>query len=114
MRWMMNYPLESMLAIPRRKRLAGECLPAGNSMNTGYSDKGLDKSSGLCHCQMDASAQSGWLLGSGEGTRTESRVSAAAVGARASGNRTPAQATGRSAAGQQAKCRTVFQGGTQE
>src|SRR2546429_9563336 len=63
---------------------------------------------------MDASAQSGWLLGSGEGTRTESRVSAAAVGARASGNRTPAQATGRSAAGQQAKCRTVFQGGTQE
>jgi TPR repeat protein len=26
------------------------CLPAGNSINTGYRNKGLDKSSGLCHC----------------------------------------------------------------
>ena len=29
---------------------AGRCLPAGNSINTGYRNKGLDKSSGLCHC----------------------------------------------------------------
>jgi hypothetical protein len=28
----------------------GRCLPAGNSINTGYRNKGLDKSSGLCHC----------------------------------------------------------------
>src|SRR5439155_12683975 len=77
-------------------------------------DKGLNKSSGLCHCQMDASAQSRWLLGSGEGTRTASRIVGEAIGALAGGERAPAQATGRGAAGQQAKCRAVFQGGTQE
>ena len=27
----------------------GRCLPASNSINTGYRNKGLDKSSGLCH-----------------------------------------------------------------
>ena len=35
-----------------------QCLPAGNSINTGYLGKGLDKIFGLCHCQMDASARS--------------------------------------------------------
>src|SRR5207245_7736582 len=61
--------------------------------------QGLDKSSGLCHCQMDASAQSRWLLGSGEGTRTASRIVGEAIGALAGGERAPAQATGRGAAG---------------
>src|ERR1022692_4905971 len=53
-----------------------ECLPADNSINTGPSEIILNKSPRLCHREMDASAQSRWLLGSGEGTRTESRVPA--------------------------------------
>src|ERR1022692_2705364 len=52
----------------------GECLPADNSINTGPSEIILNKSPRLCHREMDASPQSRWLLGSGEGTRTESRV----------------------------------------
>src|ERR1017187_7471943 len=57
----------------RRRR---ECLPADNSINTGPSEIILNKSPRLCHREMDASPQSRWLLGSGEGTRTESRVPA--------------------------------------
>src|ERR1022692_161693 len=91
-----------------------ECLPADNLINTGPSEIILDKSPRLCHREMDASPQSRWLLGSGEGTRTESRVPAAAIGARTGGERALAEATGTSAASQQAKCRTVFQGGTQK
>src|ERR1017187_10434324 len=94
--------------------LDGECLPADNSINTGPSEKILDKSAGFCHREMHASPQSRWLLGSGEGTRTESRVPAAAIGARTGGERALAEATGTSAASQQAQCRTVFQGGTQK
>jgi hypothetical protein len=38
-------------ASPKRLlRFIRRCLPAGNSINTGYRNKGLDKSSGLCHC----------------------------------------------------------------
>src|ERR1035438_770473 len=62
---------------------------------------------------MDASVWSQWLLRSGEGTRKENRVSGAATGACAGGERAPTEATGRSATGQQAKCRAVCQGGTQ-
>src|ERR1035438_8729175 len=91
-----------------------ECLPADNSINTGPSEIILDKSPRLCHREMDASPQSRWLLGSGEGTRTDSRVPAAAIGARTGGERALAEAAGTSAASQQAKCRTVFQGGTQK
>src|ERR1022692_4376514 len=76
----------------------GECLPADNSINTGPSEIILNKSPRLCHREMDASPQSRWLLGSGEGTRTESRVPAAAIGARAGGERALAEATGTSAA----------------
>src|ERR1039457_951633 len=76
----------------------GECLPADNSINTGPSEIILNKSPRLRHREMDASPQSRWLLGSGEGTRTESRVSGAAVGARAGGERAAAEATGTSAA----------------
>src|ERR1019366_4177846 len=72
----------------------GECLPADNSINTGPSEIILNKSPRLCHREMDASPQSRWLLGSGEGTRTESRVPAAAIGARAGGERALAEATG--------------------
>src|ERR1017187_6652026 len=54
----------------------GECLPADNSINTGPSERILNKSPRLCHREMDASPQSRWLLGSGEGTRTASRVPA--------------------------------------
>jgi wobble nucleotide-excising tRNase len=79
----------------RRRR---ECLPADNSINTGPSEIILNKSPRLCHREMDASAQSRWLLGSGEGTRTESRVPAAAIGARTGGERALAEATGTSAA----------------
>src|ERR1022692_3808349 len=76
----------------------GECLPADNSINTGPSEIILDKSPRLCHREMDASPQSRWLLGSGEGTRTESRVPAAAIGARTGGERALAEATGTSPA----------------
>src|ERR1039458_2785983 len=69
----------------------GECLPADNSINTGPSEIILNKSPRLCHREMDASPQSRWLLGSGEGTRTESRVPAAAIGARAGGERALAE-----------------------
>src|ERR1039458_92675 len=72
----------------------GECLPADNSINTGPSEIILNKSPRLCHREMDASAQSRWLLESGEGTRTESRVPAAAIGARTGGERALAEATG--------------------
>src|ERR1017187_3571444 len=89
-------------------------LPANNSINTGPSEIILNKSPRLCHREMDASAQSRWLLESGEGTRTESRVPAAAIGARTGGERALAEATGTSAASEQAKRRTVFQGGTQK
>src|ERR1039458_4071361 len=46
----------------------GECLPADNSINTGPSEIILNKSPRLCHREMDASAQSRWLLESGEGS----------------------------------------------
>src|ERR1039457_5081444 len=89
-------------AIPAAKspatRMYRECLPADNSINTGPSEIILNKSPRLCHRAMDASAQSRWLLGSGEGTRTESRVPAAAIGARTGGERALAEATGTSAA----------------
>ena len=75
-----------------------ECLPADNSINTGPSEIILNKSPRLCHREMDASAQSRWLLGSGEGTGTASRVSGAAVGAISGGERAAAEATGTSAA----------------
>src|ERR1017187_10408177 len=75
-----------------------ECLPADNSITTGPSEIILNKSPRLCHREMDASPQSRWLLGSGEGTRTESRVPAAAIGARAGGERAAAEATERSPA----------------
>src|ERR1039458_10320259 len=97
-----------------RGEVEGECLPADNSINTGPSEIILDKSPRLCHREMDASPQSRWLLGSGEGTRTESRVPAAAIGARTGGERALAEATGTSPAREQAKRRTVFQGRTQK
>src|ERR1022692_3485244 len=65
----------------RQCRIGRECLPVDNSINTGPSEIILNKSPRLCHREMDASAQSRWLLGSGEGTGTASRVSGAAVGA---------------------------------
>src|ERR1022692_1751895 len=83
---------------PRVAGCRGECLPADNSINTGPSEIILNKSPRLCHREMDASPQSRWLLGSGEGTRTESRVPAAAIGARTGGERALAEATGTSAA----------------
>src|ERR1039457_5075650 len=76
----------------------GECLPADNSINTGPSEITLNKSPRLCHREMDASAQSRWLLRSGEGTGTASRVSGSAVGAISGGERAAAEATGTSAA----------------
>src|ERR1017187_3850780 len=78
--------------------LDGECLTADNSINTGPAEIILAKSPRLCHLEIDASPQSRWLLGSGQGTRTESRVPAAAIGARTGGERALAEATGTSAA----------------
>ena len=69
--------------LPEQKE-ARERLPADNSINAGPSEAGLDKSSRLCHSQMDASAQSRWLFGSGEGrSPTASSVIGEATGARA-------------------------------
>src|SRR5882762_2563042 len=96
-----------------RRKTSRECLPAWDLINTGRWNKGLDIFSSLCHRQMDASAQPWRLLRSGERTGTEGRVSGGAVGTRAGRERTVTEATGRSAAGQQAKCRAVFQRGSQ-